>query len=91
MKEKSFAFKVGTSRRQDIIDKKAMELPGPGNYSAEEVKGFGKAGPKFTFSNKPMRKDTTVSPGPGAYDEGMATSLTRAGGPSIRIGSATRA
>ena len=46
-----------------------LEMPGPGKYNDEGVsKGFGKAGPKYTFNGKMSRKDYTVSPGPGAYD-----------------------
>lgn len=69
---------MGSSKRQDIVNKSAADLPGPGNYTGEEVKAFGKSGPKFTFSNKPSRKDDTVSPGPGAYD-GNGHSLVRPG------------
>ena len=66
-------------------------MPGPGNYDDDGKKGFGKAGPKFTFNSKPNRKDFTVSPGPGAYDNSENNSLVRPGQPSVRIGSASRA
>lgn len=40
-------------------------MPGPGMYSQEERKKGG-----FTFSGKQARNDSTLSPGPGAYDSG---------------------
>jgi hypothetical protein len=63
IQEKS--VKIGSSRRQEIITKSSIEMPGPGNYDHGNTLG---KGPKFTFSNKPMRKDMTISPGPGAYE-----------------------
>ena len=36
-----------------------------------DPKAMGKSGPQFSFSNKPNRNDDTVSPGPGAYTEGL--------------------
>jgi hypothetical protein len=31
-KAKSQAFIIGGSKRGDIVDKRTLELPGPGNY-----------------------------------------------------------
>lgn len=41
-------------------------MPGPGNYSFDG-RNIGKNAPAVTMRGKTPRKDTTESPGPGAY------------------------
>lgn len=42
------------------------ENPGPGMYSGN-FNSFGKNAPSVTIGGKPVRDDSTITPGPGAY------------------------
>jgi hypothetical protein len=59
--------KIGTSKRGDIVDKRAVELPGPGNYDGN-MDLIGKNAKKVTIGVKAPRKDDTLGPGPGGYN-----------------------
>ena len=89
VKDKAVAYRMGSAKRSGIVDRNTEQMPGPACYNGDEVKSFGKAGPRFTFSGKKSRKDHTLSPGPGAYDQNDG-GLVRPGMHSVRIGSAER-
>ncbi|CDW79521.1 UNKNOWN [Stylonychia lemnae] len=65
-RDKSPSFRIGTSKRHDIVDKNANLNPGPGNYDAHST--IGANGPKFTFQPKNEQLIKDQSPGPVAYE-----------------------
>jgi len=68
VKDNAVSYRMGSAKRTGIVDKHSELNPGPACYNGDEVKSFGKAGPRFTFTGKSARRDHTLSPGPGAYD-----------------------
>jgi hypothetical protein len=85
VKEKAVSFRMGSAKRSGLVDRNAEKMPGPAEYNGDEVKGFGKAGPRFTFNSRQPRLDHTLSPGPGAYDN-PESALVRPGTHSVRMG-----
>ena len=49
-----------------------VELPGPGNY-ASDLNLIGKNAPKVGIGAKQPRKDETLGPGPGGYNNDNLT------------------
>lgn len=64
MRSGNQSYRFGSSKRNDIVDKKRTELPGPGNYG--DIDEFGKTKKSYTFGTKNKDK-YNENPGPGSY------------------------
>lgn len=81
--------RFGQSKRETIITKTSIDMPGPGNYDHADSKGFGKSGISVTLRGKAKDTQRLHSPGPGAYDlEGNAKIRERV--QTVKIGTSKR-
>lgn len=84
LKETNTSVRFGSSTRGDIVDKRQVDQPGPGEYY-ENTLNFGKDGVKVSISNSNSAQKLNTNPGPGDYDP-----TTQSHGPSTFIGSTRR-
>lgn len=73
----------GTSKRDFIVGKATIDMPGPGNYDTSAKK----TGPSYKFGSKTEQKKTE-GPGPGAYDMNIAYVKDRTA--TVKMGTSQR-
>ena len=87
VRPKTASWKMGTGQRPPLnaVD---PSTPGPGNYNIGE--NLGQRGPKYSMVGKNTYGDRVGNgvPGPGQYEGGIQTNLTK--NPAWKIGTSTR-
>jgi len=78
------SYKMGNTKRADLVSHELRDKPGPGNYESPEKS----MGPKYTMGSKKQIDYKSDSPGPGGYEPTQSVSKDRV--ISYKIGSTTR-